>query len=102
MLLIALLFITFGILIRYGKMYFLIAGYNTMSKEKKAKYDIEGIATVFRNVMIGMGLVVIAGYFISEYTENSNIEIYAFWISIVIGVPYLLIQSNSKKFRKSE
>ena len=27
-------------------MYFLIAGYNTMSKEEKEKYDIEGIATM--------------------------------------------------------
>ena len=32
---IAILFIVLGILIKYGKMYFLIAGYNTRSKEEK-------------------------------------------------------------------
>ena len=40
MLITAILFIVFGILIKYGKMYFLIAGYNTMSKEEKEKYNI--------------------------------------------------------------
>ena len=32
---IALLFIILGILIKCGKMYFLIAGYNTMSRRKR-------------------------------------------------------------------
>ena len=40
---VAILFIVLGILIKYGKMYFLIAGYNTMPKEEKEKYNIEGI-----------------------------------------------------------
>lgn len=102
MLLIALLFIIFGILIKYGKMYFLIAGYNTMSKEEKEKYDIEGIATVFRNAMIGMGLIVIAGYVIANLTDNESFQDYFFLASLIIGVPYLLIQSNSKKFKKIE
>jgi hypothetical protein len=51
---IAILFILIGILIKYAKMYFLIAGYNTMSKEEKSKYDVDGIATVFRNTMFGI------------------------------------------------
>lgn len=58
---IAILFIVLGILIKYGKMYFLIAGYNTMSKEEKEKYDIEGIASVFRNIMFGMAFIIIIG-----------------------------------------
>jgi hypothetical protein len=44
---IPIIFILLGILIKYGKMYFLIAGYNTMSKAEKEKVDIKGIATVF-------------------------------------------------------
>ena len=67
MLITAILFIVFGILIKYGKMYFLIAGYNTMSKEEKEKYDIERIATVFRNVMFGMGFMIILR---SSYCET--------------------------------
>lgn len=99
MLVTAILFIILGILIKYGKMYFLIAGYNTMSKEEKENYNIEGIATVFRNVMFGMALLIIAGYFITKLTNNLNIQNYAFWASMIIGIPYLLIKSNSKTYK---
>ncbi|MDO6595777.1 DUF3784 domain-containing protein [Oceanihabitans sp. 2_MG-2023] len=36
-----------GTLIKYGKCYFLIAGYNTMTNEEKEKYHIEGIGNPF-------------------------------------------------------
>lgn len=95
----AIIFIVLGIIIKYGKMYWLIAGYNTMSKEEKEKYDIEGIATVFRNALFGMAFIIIGGYFIAELAENSNIQNYSFWTSVAIGIPYLLIKSNSKKYK---
>ena len=98
---VAILFIVLGILIKYGKMYWLIAGYNTMSKEEKEKYNIEGIATVFRNAMFAMAIIIIAGYLIAKLTENQNIQYYALGISMIIGIPYLLIESNSKKHKKN-
>ena len=99
---VAILFIVLGILIKYGKMYWLIAGYNTMSKEEKEKYNIEKIANVFRNVMFGMALIIILGYLIAKLTENPNIQNYAFWTSMIVGIPYLLIESNSKKYKKNQ
>ncbi len=99
---VAILFIVLGILIKYGKMYFLMAGYNTMPEEEKEKYNIEGIATVFRNVMFGMALIIVVGYFIARLTEYPNIQNYAFWTSMIIGIPYLLIESNSKKHKKNQ
>jgi len=80
-------------------MYWLIAGYNTMPKDEKEKYNIEGIANLFRDVMFGMALIIIVGYFITKLTENPNIQNYAFWTSMIIGIPYLLIKSNSKKYK---
>ena len=97
---VAILFIVFGVLIKYGKMYWLMAGYNTLPKEEKEKYHIEEIASVFRNVMFGMSLIIILGYSITKVTENENIQIYAFWTSLIVGIPYLLIESNSKKYKK--
>jgi hypothetical protein len=94
-----IIFIVLGILIKYGKMYWLIAGYNTMPKEEKEKYDIKGIANLFGNVMFGMALIIILGYLISKLTENLSIQSYAFWTSMIIGIPYLLIKSNSKKYK---
>lgn len=95
----AILFIILGILIKYGKMYFLIAGYNTLSKEEKEKFDIKGIANVFRNTMFGMAGIIILGYFINQQFENHNIDFIMFIIALVVGIPYLLITTNSKKYR---
>jgi glycopeptide antibiotics resistance protein len=99
---IAVFFIVLGILIKHGKMHFLIAGYNTMSKKEKEYYNIEAIATVFRNVMFGMALLIIVGYVISRLTENSAIQNYAFWVALLIGIPYLLVVSNAKKYRNKK
>ncbi len=96
---VALLFIIIGAGVKYGKAYFLIAGYNTMPKEAKAKYDIEGIATVFWNTFFGMALAMILGYFLSEWLDYSIIENITFFGSIIIGTAYLLIKTNSKKFK---
>jgi hypothetical protein len=102
MILIAILFIILGILIKYGEMYFPIAGYNTMPKEEKEKLDIEGIATVFRNAMFGVALLIIIGFFAAKWLESPKIEDHTFWSSMLIGVLYLLIQSNSKKYTIKE
>lgn len=99
MLLSAIVFIILGVLIKHARMYWLIAGYNTMPKEEKENYDIEAIATLFRNVMFGMALFIIGGYFIAVITESPNLENYCFWTSIIIGIPYLLIKSNSNKYK---
>ena len=96
---IAIIFISLGVLIKYGKMYFLIAGYNTMSKEKQENYDIDGIATVFRNAMFGMALLMIIGFIISKFLNNPKIEVYTAIGAIMMGLPYLLVLSNSKKFK---
>lgn len=95
----AILFVILGILIKYGKMYFLIAGYNTLPAKKKATYDIDGIATIFRNTMFGMALIIISGYFAADLYDNSDIENIAFFGSLLVGLPYLLLKTNSDKYK---
>lgn len=95
----SVIFIVLGILIKYGKMYYLIAGYNTMPKEEKDKYDIEGIATLFRNVMFGMAFIIIIAHFVAKQMESQYIEFFAMFGAIIIGVAYLLVQSNSSKYK---
>ncbi len=101
MILAAFIFIILGFLIKNGKMYNLIAGYNTMTAEEKSKYDIEAIATLFRNVMFFMAGLIILGYILSYYLQNPSLYMKFFWIAMVIGIPYLLIRSNSKKFKSN-
>lgn len=99
MIFIVILFFVLGALVKYGKMYFLIAGYNTMSSSEKEKTNVEGIANVFRNAMFGMALVILTGYIISKFTGDPSIQRTVFFAAIFIGVPYLLIASNLKKHK---
>lgn len=99
---VALLYILLGILVKYGKFYNLIAGYNTMPEAQKKQYDIEGIATVFRNAMYLMALIIVLGYLLGLWLDNSKMALYALFIASAIGIPYLLIRSNAARYRKTE
>jgi hypothetical protein len=96
---VSLLFIVLGILIKYGKMFFLIAGYNTMSKEERDKVDIKKLANLFKNTMFGMAILIIIGYLIAKELKNSMVENTCFFGALLIGIPYLLLKSNAQKFR---
>jgi hypothetical protein len=80
-------------------MYGLIAGYNTMSKEEKNKYDIEGIATLMKNVMFGMAFIMIVGQLLSYFTSTTDYKFYALGLALVVGIPYLLVKSNSNTYK---
>jgi len=95
---IAILFILIGFGVKYGKMYFLIAGYNTMSAKEKAKYDIEGIATLFRNVFFTMAGAIIAASLTNYIFDWPEIENAAFMPTLLIGVLWILIRTNGKKY----
>ena len=98
----AITFMILAILVKHRRMHFLIAGYNTMSAEEKAKYDIEKIATLFRNVMFGMAVACIAGYFISVWLNSLMAEIITLFSTVTVGAAILIIKSNSKKYRIGE
>ncbi|MGB0896256.1 MAG: DUF3784 domain-containing protein [Flavobacteriaceae bacterium] len=99
MILTAGLFILIGILIKNFKFYNLIAGYNTMEPEKKALYDIDKIATLFRNVFFAMAILIAIGYALTVYTQDNTFETLTFYSALIIGIPYLLIKSNSKSYK---
>ena len=83
-------------------MYFLIAGYNTMPADKKEKYNIERIATLFRNVMFGMAFLIILGYLLANWLENPEIQSISFYAALIVGIPYLLIRANYKKSKTKD
>ncbi len=99
MILAAIIFVILGVLIKYGKMYFLIAGYYTMPADKKADYDIEGIAELFKNVMFSMAFLIVLGYILAMLLGMPMLEQASFYLALLIGIPYLLIQSNSDKYK---
>lgn len=71
-----------------------------MSESEKSKVDIEGIATLFRNVSWGIAFLILLGTIGTRIFDEPEIENIACIASIVLGIPYLIIRSNSKKFKQ--
>ncbi|SRX73230.1 DUF3784 domain-containing protein [Aequorivita antarctica] len=92
--------ILLGILIKHFKLYFLIAGYNTMSKAEKEKVKIEKVVVLLRNVLIIIGLSMILLCFANSYMENPQVANYLFFPIVIGSVIYLLVKSNSKAYKK--
>ncbi|RZJ74089.1 MAG: DUF3784 domain-containing protein [Flavobacterium sp.] len=89
-----LTFVLIAIFIKYGKMYFLIAGYNTLPASEKAKIDIERIATLLRNVMFAMAAIITIGCALTYWTGNPDFENFLFYLAVLPGVLYLVIRTN--------
>lgn len=74
----------------------LIAGYNTMPKDKKKNVDIEGLSTYMRNGLIIIGLTVIIGYYLFKWIGFTTIANSMILLVTVIGVTIMAI--NAQKF----
>lgn len=96
---VAILLILAAVAVKYGKMYNLIAGYNTMSPAEKAKINIEAVTTLFRNVFFTISGVLILAELLISYFEWPELGEYIQVPAILIGVIWILIRSNSKKYR---
>lgn len=68
----------------------LIAGYNTMPKEKKKNVDIEGLSTYMRNGSIIIGLTIIIGSYLFKWIGFTKIANSMILISTLIGVTILV------------
>ncbi len=86
-----ILFTLFGILLSLGKCSFLIAGFNTMSKEEKSKYDVLSLCKFMGKVMFIIAFCM-ALFIISNILKLKlifNISLILFWILILFTVIYL-------------
>jgi len=86
--------IVIGILIKHARMYFLIAGYNTMPKERKQHFDIKGFSTLFRNCFILMGVIIIAGQYVLFWAGWKNGPLWIVTISVGCIIPYLILKGK--------
>ncbi|MBA4739449.1 MAG: DUF3784 domain-containing protein [Flavobacteriaceae bacterium] len=77
----------------------LLAGYNTMTKDEKNRFDLVNYLKFFRKFMLSISLFTGIIYFISIlfFDEETSAIIYA--ICICVPWPYFIIISN-KRFIK--
>ena len=96
---IGIIFIIAGLLIKYGKMYFLIAGLNTMNHKQRAEYNLEKIGTLFRNVLCTLGILFIVGNLLARHFENHLFDIFFTSLPVITGCIILIYLSNSDKYK---
>lgn len=95
----ALIFLMIGIIFTQGKGAFLIAGYNTSSKEEKAKYDEKALCKFMGKVMFSF--VVCFLIMATSDIFNSMIPIWIGWALFLCITIFALIYSNTgNRFRK--
>ena len=77
----------------------LLAGYNTMTKDEKNRFDLVNFLKFFRKFMLSISLFTGTIYFISIlfFKEETSAIIYA--ICLCLPWPYFIIISN-KRFMK--
>ena len=96
------LLIMIGWLIKYKKVTWLISGYNTASKEKRAQYDVDKLCKHmgdFLFVLAGIFLVMaLTSILFSEYTDKITIVGFCTEaVAIVLGIIYLNTGNRVKK-----
>jgi hypothetical protein len=93
----AAMFIIIGVAIHVFKMYFLIAGFNTMSKAKKVNVDQEGLGQLMGYYSYSNGAVFLIIGILNAF--DINITITPGLVFLTISTVYLLIKSQ--KFDKN-
>jgi hypothetical protein len=91
--------IILGLLIKYGKMYFLIAGLNTMNHKQRAEYNLEKIGTLFRNVLGLMGICMIIGNILTRHFGNYLFDLFFILVPVITGCIILIYKSNSDEYK---
>lgn len=86
------MFLVLGVMIKHFKWHWLIAGYNTMSKEQKKKVDIEGLSKLMGNYCFAMsGALIILGL-LNHW--GFNWAVWVFVALILIGTLWLLVSAQ--------
>lgn len=92
MLLASLLCLVLGVLVKYGKCYWLISGYNTMSKEKRQRVAVVRLANFLGNCMFVLaGQMIASGLF---FHLNHQLAAMVAIFSIFPFIVYLLIKAQ--------
>ncbi len=96
MLFAAIILILLAILIKFGKMHFLVAGYNALSREQKKIYDIKRIANWTSCYLFFLGIILIIGYFIERKVGANKWIDWIIFSTVLFGfIQGILIYKNS-------
>jgi len=97
--LIIVIFIVCGIILSLGKGAFLIAGFNTMTKEEKEKYDVISLCKFWGICMFLFALCIIL-FLLSELLEMKILFNIGFVLIFAITLFMLVYSNTGNRFKK--
>ncbi len=80
----------------------LIAGYNTLSPEKKKNVDIDGLSRYVRNGLIIMGVAIMVGYLLFRWAGWTILANMVILIVTLVGSVILMMSANRFNFNKEK
>tara|TARA_B110000971_G_scaffold89302_1_gene91821 strand:+ start:72 stop:380 length:309 start_codon:yes stop_codon:yes gene_type:complete len=76
----------------------LLAGYNTLSKEKKEEIDINKLTTITKNTLVTTGVcVILINMLLNAFEIKESTQLYTICALVLFGVIYITVQSNRLK-----
>lgn len=99
---ISILFISIGLAISKYKCYWLISGYNTASKEEKARVEIEKVAKHMGRMCYLIALVLFLSGIVRNYLEFSVFPVTILIMIIIFGYLFYLQKYDHNKKSKAE
>jgi len=90
--------ILIGALVKGNPM--LIAGYNTMPEAKRKNVDIEGLSTMMRNYLMGMGVLLIAGGFLFAFAGWKLVADIWPIFTVLGGVLFMVVKARKYDHNK--
>lgn len=93
------LFMILGIILHSGRGSFLIAGYNTMSKEEKDKYDTVALCKFIGKMMFALSFSMVF-WVLSEVFEKGWLFTIGLILFIVIIVFMMIHVNTGNRFKK--
>ncbi len=97
-----LLLIILGIVIRYGKVSWLISGYNTLSKDEKEKYDNRALCKFVGNLLFAISsiFVCISVATLLKYVYLTAIVMVGVLLVFIIVISSLIYMNTGNRFQK--
>jgi|TARA_B110000259_G_C13743272_1_gene293365 hypothetical protein len=78
----------------------LLAGYNTMSKKGKEAFDLKNYLVFFKKFFINLAIYTSLIFSIFYIAFDEPIASIAYFISILLPMPYMIYKGNKFKIKK--
>ncbi|HEY4554030.1 MAG TPA: DUF3784 domain-containing protein [Bacillaceae bacterium] len=94
------LFAVFGVFLLNGKGTFLIAGFNTLPKEEKAKYDKMALSRYYGKTFLALSASMVF-WLLSDVLQNNVLYIIGTIVFVSIVILSLVFSSFGQRFKKT-